>query len=132
MSVIGFDHFNIRAPRPLLDAVREFYVQTLGLKVGARPAVASYGYWLYLAEQPVVHLVEWVDAPDVDMLPRGCLDHIAFSCDDFEGTMEHLDALGVAYRRRNLEDRGQAITQLNITDPTGNVVELNFKGDKGR
>ena len=126
MSVIAFDHFNIRAPRPLLDAVRDFYVDTLGLTVGARPAVRSQGYWLYLSEQPVVHLMEWTDAPDVGGLSPGYLDHVAFSCDDLEGMTKKLTAVGVEFNRRELNHEGRVITQLKMRDPTGNVVELNF------
>jgi catechol 2,3-dioxygenase-like lactoylglutathione lyase family enzyme len=127
LSVIGFDHFNIRAPRPLLDAVRDFYVDNLGLTVGARPAVRSHGYWLYLSEQPVVHLMEWTDVPDgVGSLP-GYLDHVAFSCDDLEGMIKKLIASGVDFNRRELSHEGVVITQLKMCDPTGNVVELNCR-----
>jgi len=126
LSVIAFDHFNIRAPRPLLDAVRDFYVDTLGLAVGGRPAVRSHGYWLYLSGQPVVHLMEWTDAPDAAGISSGYLDHVAFSCDDLEGMTKKLSALGVDFNRRELDYEGAVITQLKMRDPTGNVVELNF------
>jgi len=126
LSVIAFDHFNIRAPRLLLDAVRDFYVDTLGLTVGVRPAIRSYGYWLYLSGQPVVHLMEWTDAPNVEGLSPGYLDHVAFSCDDLEGMTKKLSALGVEFNRRELNHEGAVITQLKMRDPTGNVVELNF------
>ena len=132
MSVIAFDHFNIRAPRALLDAVRDFYLQAVGLKIGERPELASYGFWLYLADRPVLHLMEWPDAPAVDTLPRGYLDHVAFACSDLEGMTQNLDALGVKYSRRTFDYRGRAITQLKMADPTGNVVELNFsEGGEG-
>lgn len=128
MSVVAFDHFNIRAPTPLLDRVRDFYVQVLDLSVGARPAVASRGYWLYLSGQPIVHLTEWADAPDVDTLPCGYLDHVAFFCNDLSGMLKRLERLGVAYSQRSLNHQGSTITQLKMSDPTGNVIELNFSG----
>ena len=128
LSVVAFDHFNIRAPRALLDAVRDFYLQAVGLQIGERPAAASYGFWLYLSGRPVLHLMEWPDPPIVDALPRGYLDHVAFACDDLEGMIQNLDALGVKYSRRTLDHQGRAITQLKMADPTGNVVELNFSG----
>ena len=128
MSVVAFDHFNIRAPTPLLDTVRDFYVQVLDLSVGARPAVASRGYWLYLSGKPIVHLMEWADAPDVDTFPRGYLDHVAFSCNDLSGMFEKLERLGIAYSKRSLNHQGSTITQLKMSDPTGNVIELNFSG----
>lgn len=132
MSVIAFDHVNIRAPRALLDTVCDFYLQAVGLKIGERPELASYGFWLYLSDRPVLHLMEWPDAPAVDALPRGYLDHVAFACSDLEGMTQNLDALGVKYNRRTFDYRGRAITQLKMADPTGNVVELNFsEGSEG-
>jgi catechol-2,3-dioxygenase len=126
LSALTFDHFNIRAPAPLLDTVRDFYLHVLGLTVGERPAVNSRGYWLYLSGQPLVHLSEWADAPDVDTLPRGHLDHVAFSCNDLEGMLEKLERLGIEYSKRSLNHRDSTITQLKVSDPTGNVIELNF------
>lgn len=126
MSALAFDHFNIRAPAPLLDTVRDFYLHVLGLTVGERPAVNSRGYWLYLSGQPLVHLTEWADAPDVDTLPPGHLDHVAFSCNDLEGMLEKLKRLGIEYSKRSLNHRDSTITQLKMSDPTGNVIELNF------
>ena len=126
MSALAFDHFNIRAPAPLLDTVRDFYLHVLGLTVGERPAVNSRGYWLYLSGQPLVHLTEWADAPDVDTLPPGHLDHVAFSCNDLEGMLEKLQRLGIEYSKRRLNHRDSTITQLKMSDPTGNVIELNF------
>jgi len=128
LSVLAFDHFNIRAPAPLLDTVRDFYLQVLGLTVGERPAVASHGYWLYLSGQPIVHLMEWSDAPDMGTLPTGYLDHVAFSCNDLDGMLERLERLGIKYSKRSLNHLGSTITQLKMSDPTGNVIELNFTG----
>lgn len=56
MSVIGLDHYNLRAPRPLLDTLRDFYIDVVGLRLGARPPFRSHGYWLYAGAQAVLHL----------------------------------------------------------------------------
>jgi len=50
------DHINIKAPPALLEEVRDFYCEVLGLQEGARPEFASKGYWLYSAAGPIVHL----------------------------------------------------------------------------
>jgi catechol-2,3-dioxygenase len=128
LSALAFDHFNIRAPAPLLDTLRDFYLHVLGLTVGERPAVNSRGYWLYLSGQPIVHLTEWAAAPDVDRLPPGYLDHVAFSCNDLEGMLEKLERLGIEYSKRRLNHGDSTITQLKVSDPAGNVIELNFTG----
>ena len=61
MGVLAFNHFNIRAPKPLLEEVRTFYVDVVGLAEGFRPAVPVPGYWLYLEALPILHLMEWGD-----------------------------------------------------------------------
>ncbi|OYU41562.1 MAG: diguanylate cyclase, partial [Burkholderiales bacterium PBB4] len=58
MPVHGFNHFNLRAPQPLLDRIRDFYVDVLGMKAGWRPPFPFPGYWLYLEEHAILHLVE--------------------------------------------------------------------------
>ena len=55
MGVLAFNHFNIRAPKPLLEEVRTFYVDVVGLAEGFRPAVPVPGYWLYLEALPILH-----------------------------------------------------------------------------
>ena len=42
MAAIGLDHYNIRAPSPLLEELRDFYVSTVGLRVGPRPPFRSF------------------------------------------------------------------------------------------
>ena len=101
-------------------------MQVLDLSVGARPAVASRGYWLYLSGQPIVHLMEWKDAPEMATLTRGCLDHVAFSCADLDAMTTKLKRLGIDYDERKLSHQGISMTQLKLSDPTGNVLELNF------
>ena len=38
MPVVAFNHFNLRAPLALTDALRDFYVDVVGLSVGWRPS----------------------------------------------------------------------------------------------
>ncbi|MDT5271647.1 MAG: hypothetical protein QOH49_3833 [Acidobacteriota bacterium] len=63
MNVEGLNHFNITAPRELLEGVRDFYVEVLGLVVGERPAFMRDGFWLYAGRESLVHLTA-CDADD--------------------------------------------------------------------
>ena len=124
MKNLGLNHYNLRAPRPMLEALRQFYCDIVGLRVGERPPLASFGYWLYAGEQGVLHLSEARDDEQRDRPAAGTFDHVAFSCADCAGFQALLDAQGVQYRLARVPGTGQV--QLFFQDPAGNGVELNF------
>ena len=126
MGVLAFNHINIRAPKPVLEEVRNFYLEVIGLTEGFRPNVPIHGYWLYLGDLPVLHLMEWSDPGTAPKYERGYLDHVAFSCDGLEDFINKLKNLDVVYTRRDFDLSGGIFTQLEVTDPVGNGVELNF------
>lgn len=129
MSIVGLSHFNITAPRELLERVRDFYVEVLGLSAGERPAFVREGFWLYAGAEPLVHLTA-CDADD----PRaggvngpGFFDHVAFSCRGLPGVLERLRHSGTAYELAEVSSLGQV--QVFLRDPAGVGVELNFVGE---
>ena len=119
-------HSSCRAPKPLLEEVKAFYLDVIGLTEGFRPNVPIHGYWLYLDDLPVLHLMEWSDIAEIPKCQKGYLDHVAFSCDGLEDFLNKLGNLEVAYTVRDFELNGGFFTQLELTDPVGNGVELNF------
>jgi len=126
MSIIGINHFNITAPTELLEKVRDFYVEVLGLKVGERPGFRRKGFWLYAGEEPIIHLT--VDdreeaRADVESA-NGFLDHIAFTCRGLPGLIERLKRLNIPYRMAEVASLGQV--QVFVRDPASVRVELNF------
>ena len=57
MRITHIDHYNIRLKPSDLEAIRDFYVNVLGLTEGARPHFNFPGYWLYGgAEAAILHL----------------------------------------------------------------------------
>ena len=68
MAVRGFDHYNLRAARPMLDELRDFYRDVVGLTVGDRPPFRRFGYWLYSGEQRRA-------APELGGRRRGTFGH---------------------------------------------------------
>ena len=58
MPIQAFNHFNLRAEQALLERLRDFYVDVVGLREGPRPPFDFHGYWLYLQDQAVLHLAE--------------------------------------------------------------------------
>lgn len=124
MPLLTFAHYNLRAPRPLLDQLRDFYVEIVGLTAGPRPAFSNFGYWLYAGGRDVLHLTEMRPGEERQMSARASFDHAAFSCSDRAAYERHLTRHGIAYKVGEVPLTGQV--QLFFTDPAGNGVELNF------
>ena len=126
MQVRSFSHYNLRAPRELLEQLRAFYVEVVGLEVGHRPAFRRSGYWLYAGEQAVLHLSE--ASGDEARVPRapGTFDHAAFNCTGQQEFEARLARLGIGYEVAHVPQTGQV--QLFFDDPAGNGVELTFAG----
>jgi catechol 2,3-dioxygenase-like lactoylglutathione lyase family enzyme len=113
--MIRFDHINIRVDDQ--EAVRDFLIAVVGLRVGPRPPFNFHGYWLYLREIPVVHL-----APREAPGKVGWVNHIAFSGFDFTAKTAELDRVGIAYTVQTLPDT--SIRQIFIDGPEGLRIEL--------
>jgi len=120
----GFSHYNLRAPRPLLEELRNFYCDVIGLTTGARPPLRSYGYWLYGGGEALLHLSEALPAESRNPDAVNTFDHVAFRCTGLEETERELVALGIPFRRSVVPQSRQV--QLFLKDPAGNGIELNF------
>ena len=126
MNVLSFSHFNLRAPRELLDALRDFYTQVVGLKPGERPPFRSFGYWLYAGEQAVLHLSEARPDETRSIEATTTFDHVAFNCSGRREFETRLVQRGIRYEVASVPQTGQL--QLFFNDPAGNGVELSFTG----
>jgi glyoxylase I family protein len=124
MSILRIDHYNLRANSELLDALRLFYCEIIGLSVGERPPLKSVGYWLYAGEKDVLHLSQAATDEIRQCHIQGTFDHVAFSCDNLKKVESQLRDKGITYKRSEVPLTGQI--QLFLIDPAGNRVELNF------
>lgn len=127
MSIIDFNHYNLRAPRELLDRLKDFYVNVVGLADGPRPPFQSFGYWLYASDKDVLHLTETAPNEVRTIGVETTFDHIAFSCRNAPNVEARLREHGVEYSRHIVPDRGDI--QLFFKDVAGNGIELNFELD---
>ncbi|BCT67807.1 VOC family protein [Nitrosospira sp. NRS527] len=128
MSTIGFNHYNLRGPRELIDELKDFYCEIVGLAQGQRPSFESFGYWLYAGEQCVLHLSQ--ARPDEVRLMHiaTTFDHVAFTCTDRPEMEARLKRHNVEFRRGQVPSLG--IAQLFFKDPSGNGIELSFAEDQ--
>jgi catechol-2,3-dioxygenase len=124
MPVLGLGHLNLRAPRPLLDKLRDFYVEVVGLRPGFRPPFQRFGYWLYAGDSDVLHLTE-ADSSErqaIDVLTT--LDHVALKCTGRAAYEAVLLQHSVQFKVASVPQTQQI--QLFFDDPAGNGVELIF------
>jgi catechol-2,3-dioxygenase len=124
MTVLGIAHYNFRLERSLMEEVRDFYVEVVGLSVGPRPAGGIHGFWLYAGACDVLHLAE---EDPTDKRRRGSemtFDHVALNCSDWPAQRRQLVAHSVPF----IEERDPEIRRLQVffRDPAGNGVELIF------
>ncbi|MEQ9558086.1 MAG: VOC family protein [Rhodospirillales bacterium] len=133
MTISGLDHFNIRARD--MDAMRDFFVEVIGLTVGARPDFPFPGYWLYGTEGSgaVVHLVpgdrernyvvgHGAGQDNGIQEGTGVVDHLAFKGTDGAGLIERLKARGIDHTARELP--GGAAQQIFCAGPEGVTIEV--------
>ncbi len=123
MPLQTLDHVNLRTGS--LAAMTAFYRDLLGLAVGPRPNFDIGGAWLYLGDQAAVHLVEVPQTPEA-ATPR--LEHFAFLAEDLAGFLAGLRAANVAYAINVIP--GSNRRQVNIHDPDGNHIEIQFGAEE--
>lgn len=124
MPTRGLNHINLRAHRDLLDALKDFYCDVIGLEVGARPPFPRFGYWLYAGRHPVVHLSEAAADEVFSTDVSTAFDHVAFTCEDSAGFEALLRGRDITYSKVIVPGTKQV--QLFLRDPASNKVELNF------
>ncbi|MFV1921012.1 MAG: VOC family protein [Methylotenera sp.] len=124
MPLTEINHVNFRTDRDTMHLLRDFYCDVLGLTVGKRVASTTYGYWLYIGDNDVVHLAEYKTPEPPKLHVHGPFDHVSFTCTDMPAMEANLKSHDVAYTTRTLAN---GMKQINLKDPAGNGVELNFE-----
>lgn len=121
MPIQSLDHVNVRTAN--LERMIAWYRDILGLTLGPRPNFSFGGAWLYAGDVAIVHLVEVSDQPG--MAEQLQLEHFALAGTDKNGFIDKLEANGIPSRLNTLTDFG--ITQVNIHDPDGNHIHVDFR-----
>jgi catechol-2,3-dioxygenase len=124
MATIGLKHYKLRAPRELLDKLKEFYCEVVGLEQGQRPLMEGFGYRLYAGGQDVLHLIQ--THPDETRVTHVAttFDHVAFTCTERQEIEARLKRHSIPFETVQMPLTGKV--QLLLKDPAGNGVELNF------
>lgn len=126
MKISGINHINITVTADKLAAVVTFYEQVLGLKKGQRATSRRDGAWLYCGAQPIIHVsvVEQAPYAGADTI----FNHVALTCTDVDACLSTMAHYNIPYQ---LDFRSPPeMTQVNVIDPAGIKIELNFTGEK--
>ncbi len=124
MRVLGLNHFNITASPSLIEQVKRFYIDTVGLTIGPRAHLEHAGYWLYAGELPILHLSACQTMETDATTGKGYFNHISMSCVGLKAAIAKMIATQTPYRLIQLPDVHQ--TQIFLKDPAGIGVELTF------
>ena len=119
MTLSSLDHVNIRTAN--LAPMSAFYERVLGLNKGPRPPFSFGGAWHYCGGIAAVHLVEVRKAP-AGKEPR--LEHFAFRAKGMKTFLEKLRQEETPFDIRVVP--GSGIQQVNVSDPDGNHIEIQF------
>ena len=118
--LLALDHVNLLTDDP--DGLAEWYETVLGLKRGPRPPFAFPGVWLYIGENPVVHLVLRSQKPGPN---EGSMEHFALRAKGMKAFEERLTAKGVAFETAQVPETD--IVQNNVYDPAGNHIHVDLR-----
>ena len=127
MSLQGMNHFTVLSDN--LEETRTFYCDLLGFEAGPRPNFQFPGYWLYVGDQPILHVIH---RSKLNEVRAGVIDHMAFTATDLPGTVAKLEKAGVNYeiRRLPLDGVRGGLWQVFFDDPHGGKVEFEFDKDE--
>ena len=100
-----------------LERCKQFYSEIFGLETIERPAFNFPGHWFKVGESRQLHLMV------MDEKISETMRHFAMEVEDFQKTIEHLGAHGVAV----VDVPGKRVDgsdYLFCKDPEGNLIEI--------
>ena len=125
--ICGINHYNLRGAPEVIENLKNFYIEIVGLKLGHRPPFNNGGYWLYANDKDVLHLSFSKNDITNELNVSSTFDHMAFTA---ENEMDHINVLkenNIDYIIREVPEIGTR--QIFFKDPAGNGIELIFSKD---
>jgi catechol 2,3-dioxygenase-like lactoylglutathione lyase family enzyme len=123
--ILSINHIQLVAEKDLVIQLRDFYCDIVGLTEGFRPTFERFGFWLYIGDKDVLHLITPKEGDDRSS-NKSSFDHIAFKAGNYEIVLQKLESLHIPYEEKPIP--GMTAHQIFLRDPAGNRVELNFEG----
>lgn len=126
MTLKAMDHYTVLTAD--MAASVAFYRKVLGLEPGWSPAVEVPVTWLYLGQQPVLHVVG--RKPGSRAKGTGRFDHVAFRAEGYAETKRRLKRHKVRHTEQELDSIG--LRQIFLEGPEGVWIELIFSLEDAR
>jgi catechol 2,3-dioxygenase-like lactoylglutathione lyase family enzyme len=124
--ILSINHIQLVAEKELVLKLKHFYCDVVGLTEGFRPPFERFGFWLYIGDKDVLHLITPKEG-DGRSLQKSSFDHIAFKTAGYQDVLKKLKMLNVPFEEKPIP--GMTAHQIFLRDPAGNRVELNFDGE---
>ena len=121
--ILSINHIQLVAEKELVLKLRDFYCDVVGLTEGFRPAFERFGFWLYIDDKDVLHLITPKEG-DGRSPKKSSFDHVAFETGDYQSVLKKLKTLNIPFEEKPIP--GTVAHQIFLRDPAGNRVELNF------
>ena len=123
--ILSINHIQLVAEKDLVIQLRDFYCNVVGLTEGFRPAFERFGFWLYIGDKDVLHLITPKEGDDRS-LQKSSFDHVAFKTGHYQDVLKKLIRLNIPFDKKFIPEMFSH--QIFLKDPAGNRVELNFEG----
>ena len=120
----GLNHYNLRAEAKMMEDLKTFYIEIVGLKLGVRPPFQSNGYWLNVGGKDILHLSETKKNDNNPVNIKNTFDHMAFTAENKAKYIKILEEKEIKFHLRVVPEIGTE--QIFFKDPAGNGIELIF------
>ena len=121
--ILSINHIQLVAEKDLVIQLRDFYCNVVGLTEGFRPAFERFGFWLYIGDKDVLHIIT-PKKGDERSLQKSSFDHVAFRTGNYQSVLKKIESLNIYFEEKPIP--GTTAHQIFLRDPAGNRVELNF------
>lgn len=122
--ISGINHYNLRSGAKMMEDLKVFYIEIVGLQLGTRPPFKSNGYWLNAGQKDILHLSETKENDDNPANTKSTFDHMAFTAEDKDKYIKILEKNEIKFYFRVVPEIGTE--QIFFKDPAGNGIELIF------
>ena len=124
--LVGLDHVSLTTEPAMMEELKDFYRDVLGMTTGFRPSIGVPGYWMYAEGQPIIHLNLALPGQAVDTSrTTGAINHVSFKGAGLRAMSDRLRSKNIPFEI--ISPQGAGVAQMFFHDPSGIRVEIIFR-----